>query len=191
MEVEAVGIGPSIHPTALVEDGAIVGADTRIWHRTHVRARSTIGVGCTIGFSVYVDDDVVVGDRCKIQNHVSLYRGVTLEDDVFVGPSATFTNDLHPRAHATDWTVVSTLVGRGASIGANATIVCGTKIGAHAMVGAGSVVTADVAPHALVIGVPARQTGWVCVCGHTLARRGEPVPLVCPVCGRDTDGVGV
>jgi acetyltransferase-like isoleucine patch superfamily enzyme len=191
MEVEVLGGEPMIHPTAIVEDGARIGADTRVWHRCHVRAGSVIGAGCTVGFSVYIDADVVIGDGCKIQNHVSLYRGVTLEDDVFVGPSATFTNDLHPRADAKDWTVVSTLVGRGASIGANATIVCGLKIGPHAMIGAGAVVTSDVAPHALVMGVPARQTGWVCVCGHTLARGGEELPETCPVCGRDTEGVGV
>jgi acetyltransferase-like isoleucine patch superfamily enzyme len=178
-----------IHPSATVEDGAIVGADTKIWHRSHVREGSRIGDRCTVGFSVYVDTQVVVGDGCKIQNHVSLYRGVELEDDVFVGPSATFTNDLHPRASAEEWDVVPTRVRRGASIGANATIVCGVEIGAWAMVAAGAVVTADVPSHALVKGAPARLAGWVCECGQTLARLGEPVPAVCSACGRTTEGV--
>jgi len=132
----------------------------------------------------------VIGDGCKIQNHVSLYRGVTLEDDVFVGPSAVFTNDLHPRAASETWTVVPTWVRTGASVGANATIVCGVEIGAHAMVGAGAVVAADVPAHALVLGAPARVRGWVCICGHTLARTDEPMPPACPACDRPTEGIG-
>jgi len=172
-----------VHPTAIVEDGAVVGPGTAIWHRGHVRDGARIGADCSLGFAVYVDTGVVVGDRCRIQNHVSVYQGVTLEDDVFVGPQATFTNDRFPRAAASEWTVVPTRVRRGASIGANATIVCGVVIGAHAMVGAGAVVTADVPAHALVLGSPARLHGWVCVCGHTLARRGERLPDRCGHCG--------
>jgi UDP-2-acetamido-3-amino-2,3-dideoxy-glucuronate N-acetyltransferase len=186
---EAVHDAPAIHPSATVEDGAIVGPGTRVWHRSHVRAGSVIGAACTIGFAVYVDTEVVVGDGCKIQNHANLYRGLTLGDDVFVGPAVTFTNDLHPRADAGEWTVVPTFVDRGASVGANATVVCGIRIGAHAMVGAGAVVTADVAPHALVMGAPARQVGWVCVCGHTLARTGSTIPDTCASCGRTTEGI--
>jgi UDP-2-acetamido-3-amino-2,3-dideoxy-glucuronate N-acetyltransferase len=180
----------TVHPTAIVEEGATIGPDTRIWHRSHVREGAEIGARCTIGFSVYVDTDVRIGDRCKVQNHVSLYRGVIVEDDVFIGPSVTFTNDLHPRAHAETWTVVPTWVRAGASIGANATVVCGVEIGSHAMVAAGAVVTADVPPHALVLGAPARLVGWVCLCGETLARAGQDIPTTCGVCGRSTAGVG-
>jgi UDP-2-acetamido-3-amino-2,3-dideoxy-glucuronate N-acetyltransferase len=176
----------SIHPMAIVEEGASVGHGTRIWHRSHVRAGSRIGSGCTIGFAVYVDTGVVIGDRCKIQNHVSVYRGVTLEDEVFVGPGATFTNDLYPRADAAAWEVVPTWVRRGASVGANATIVCGVEVGDRSMVGAGSVVTTDVPAHGLVTGSPARLHGWVCFCGRPLARLGEAIPDRCPHCGWDT-----
>lgn len=183
---ELLGADVSIDPTALVEDGAIVGRGTRIWHRSHVRAGSRIGAGCTIGFAVYVDTGVVIGDRCKIQNLVSLYQGVVLEDEVFVGPSVTFTNDRYPRADASAWEVVPTFVRRGASLGANATIVCGVEIGARSMVGAGAVVTDDVPPHALVVGSPARLHGWVCTCGRPLASVGGTLPQRCPACGADT-----
>jgi acetyltransferase-like isoleucine patch superfamily enzyme len=182
-EVEA------IHPSAIVEDGASIGPRTRVWHRSHIRTGSTIGADCTIGFAVYVDVGAVVGDRCKIQNHVSLYRGVVLEADVFVGPSATFTNDLYPRANSQDWEVVPTHVRRGASIGANATVVCGVELGAWSMVGAGSVVTRDVPPHALVAGAPARLHGWVCVCGARLAGVDGALEPTCGRCGRGTSGV--
>jgi acetyltransferase-like isoleucine patch superfamily enzyme len=133
---------------------------------------------------VYVDTGVSIGDRCKIQNHVSLYQGVVLEDEVFVGPSVTFTNDLYPRAQSTDWVVNQTIVRQGASIGANTTVLCGIEIGAWALVAAGSVVSRDVPPHALVVGNPARLRGWVCRCGRPLARTGEPIPRECPACGR-------
>jgi UDP-2-acetamido-3-amino-2,3-dideoxy-glucuronate N-acetyltransferase len=176
----------SVHPTAIVEDGAVVGGGTRIWHRSHLRAGSRIGSGCTIGFAVYVDTGVVIGDRCKIQNHVSVYQGVVLGEDVFVGPGATFTNDLYPRANARTWEVVPTHVGRGASVGANATIVCGVEIGEWSMVGAGSVVTTDVPAHGLVTGAAARLRGWVCACGRPLARVGEAIPDRCAHCGWDT-----
>jgi UDP-2-acetamido-3-amino-2,3-dideoxy-glucuronate N-acetyltransferase len=181
---------PEIHPTAIVEDGAVVGGGTTIWHRSHVRAGSRIGERCKIGFAVYVDTGVRIGDRCKVQNHVSLYQGVTLDDDVFVGPGATFTNDLHPRADAAAWDVVPTLVGGGASVGANATVVCGVEIGSRAMVGAGAVVTQDVPPHGLVVGTPARLWGWVCWNGHPLARVDEPIPERCARCGSGTAGIG-
>jgi acetyltransferase-like isoleucine patch superfamily enzyme len=173
-----------IDPSAIVEDGAIIGPGTRIWHRSHIRDGSRIGADCTLGFAVYVDTGVVIGDRCKIQNHVSVYRGVVLEDEVFVGPSATFTNDLYPRATSASWDVVPTLVRRGASVGANATIICGVELGPWSMVAAGSVLTRDAPPHALMVGAPARQRGWVCACGKFLARVGEIVPGRCPACDR-------
>jgi acetyltransferase-like isoleucine patch superfamily enzyme len=173
-----------IHHTAIVEDGVSIGRGTKIWHRTHVRAGSRIGEDCTIGFAVYIDSGVVIGDRCKIQNHVSVFRGVTLEDEVLVGPSVAFTNDRYPRAGANDWNVVPTHVGRGASIGANATVVCGVELGAWSMVGAAAVVTSDVPPHALVTGAPARVRKWVCVCGWPVADADGPLPRRCPHCGR-------
>jgi UDP-2-acetamido-3-amino-2,3-dideoxy-glucuronate N-acetyltransferase len=173
-----------VHPTAVVEDGAVVGAGTRIWHRSHVRAGCRIGTGCTIGFAVFVDEGVVIGDRCKVQNHASIYRGVVLEDEVFVGPAATFTNDRYPRAGATEWEVVPTSARLGASIGANATVVCGVELGRWSMVAAGAVVTHDVPAHGLVVGAPARLRGWVCACGRVLGRSDGDLPETCPHCGR-------
>jgi UDP-2-acetamido-3-amino-2,3-dideoxy-glucuronate N-acetyltransferase len=176
------------HPTAIVEDGASVGPGTSVWHHAHVRAGSRIGEGASLGKNVYVDADVVLGDRVKVQNNVSIYRGVTIGDDVFLGPSCVFTNDLYPRASADDWTVVPTRVDDGASIGANATIVCGTTIGAWAMVAAGSVVTRDVAPHQLVLGNPAHHHAWVCRRGHIVSRDVAPPPDPddCAQCGEET-----
>lgn len=171
------------HPTAEVEPGAQIGRDTRLWRQVHVRTGASIGVGCNIGKNVFVDEGVRIGDRVKIQNNVSVYRGVTLEDDVFVGPSAVFTNDLRPRAGSTEWTVVPTIVRRGASIGGGAVIVCGHEIGEWAMVAAGAVVTRDVAPHQLVAGNPARHRGWVCRCGQKISDAVEPpAVLTCPTC---------
>jgi UDP-2-acetamido-3-amino-2,3-dideoxy-glucuronate N-acetyltransferase len=178
-----------IHPTATVEAGSQVGSGSKIWHRSHVRAGSRIGADCTIGFSVYVDTGVVIGDRCKIQNHVSIYNGVVLEDDVFVGPAVAFTNDLYPRAASGEWEVVHTRVRHGASLGANATIVCGVELGAWSMIGAGAVVAADVPAHGLMTGSPARLRGWVCVCGRPLARLGDVLPTACTNCGRSSDGL--
>ena len=188
MEPEPTTPGTFVHPTAVVEDGAFVGPGTKIWHRSHVRAGSRIGSECTIGFSVYVDEGARIGDRCKVQNHVSVYRGVLLEDDVFVGPQATFTNDRLPRAAPVTWKVVPTTVRRGASIGANATIICGVELGPWSMVGAGAVVTADVPAYGLVLGSPARLVGWVCECGHRLGRLYERIPDRCLHCGRPSDG---
>lgn len=167
-----------IHPTAIVEPGARVGVGTRIWHWVHVMAGARIGAGCSIGQGCYVGN-VTIGAGCRIQNHVSIYDGVTLEDDVFVGPSCVFTNVVHPRAHVPRKAEYApTLVGRGATLGANATIVCGVTIGPAAFVGAGAVVTRDVPAHALVVGAPARQVGWACACGETL-----PEALACARCG--------
>lgn len=177
------------HATATVEEGADVGQGTRVWHHSHIRAGSRVGSGCTIGFAVYVDAGATIGDRCKIQNHVSVYGGVELADDVFVGPGATFTNDRYPRSDPGGWVLARTFVGRGASIGANATVLPGVELGAWSVVAAGAVVTRDVQPHALVAGNPARQVAWVCRCGRPLARLGGPRPGSCRHCGRGTDGV--
>jgi UDP-2-acetamido-3-amino-2,3-dideoxy-glucuronate N-acetyltransferase len=159
-----------VHPSAEVDPGATIGADTKIWHLAHVRSTATIGEGCVIGRNVYVDAEAVVGNRVKIQNNVSVYHGVTIEDEVFVGPCAVFTNDFRPRAQNPSWEITPTLVKRGASIGANATIVCGIEIGEYAMIAAGSVVTRTVAPNQLVAGNPARHLGWVDAAGNVVSR---------------------
>jgi UDP-2-acetamido-3-amino-2,3-dideoxy-glucuronate N-acetyltransferase len=158
------------HPTAVVESDAI-GADTKIWHFVHVRKGATIGHRCVIGKSAYIDADVVIGDDVKIQNFASIYKGVTLEDFVFIGPAVVFTNDRAPRASLwDDDRLIRTTVKTGASVGANATVICGVVIGEHAMVGAGSVVTHTLPPFSLAYGNPARQHGYVCYCGEKLER---------------------
>jgi UDP-3-O-[3-hydroxymyristoyl] glucosamine N-acyltransferase len=178
-----------VHPTAIVEDGASIGGATKVWHHCHVRAGALIGGSCVLGKNVYVDADVDIGDRVKIQNNVSVYAGVHIADDVFVGPSATFTNDRVPRAFNDQWKVVETWVERGASIGANATIVCGHRLGEYSMVAAGATVTRDVAAHELVGGTPARRIGWVCRCGALVSREEDaPSDLRCGPC-RDADNV--
>ncbi len=163
-----------IHPTAEVEDGAVIGPGTKVWHLGHVRAGARIGAGCTLGRNVFIDAGVTVGDRSKIQNNVSVYAGVSLQDEVFVGPSVVFTNDRRPRAQNPDWEITHTVVRRGASIGANATLVCGVEIGEYAMVAAGSVVTRDVRPYQLVAGNPARHVGWVNRRGEVVSREAQP-----------------
>jgi len=157
------------HETALVDQPATIGDNTKIWHFAHVMSGAKIGTGCSLGQNVYVGAKAVVGNGCKIQNNVSLYDEVILADDVFVGPSAVFTNVVNPRAFVVRKNEYrKTEVARGASIGANATIVCGHNIGEYAFVAAGAVVTKNVAPYALVAGVPARRIGWVCKCGERL-----------------------
>jgi UDP-2-acetamido-3-amino-2,3-dideoxy-glucuronate N-acetyltransferase len=164
----------SVHETAIVDAGAVVGAGTRIWHWTHVSAGARIGAGCSLGQNVFVADDVVIGDNVKIQNNVSVYDAVRLEDDVFCGPSMVFTNVYNPRSAVSRKDEYRpTLVRRGVTLGANCTIVCGVTIGEHAFIGAGSVVNRDVAPHALMVGVPARRAGWMCRCGLRLAGEGD------------------
>lgn len=167
-----------IHATAVVDKPSHVGRDTRIWHFAHVMPGAWIGDRCSIGHACFIGK-VRIGHGCRIQNHVSIFDGVTLEDDVFVGPSCVFTNVVHPRAHVSrKHELGPTLVCRGATLGANSTIVCGVTIGEYAFVGAGAVVTRDVVPYALVVGAPARRVGWACRCGETLAR-----DLACGRCG--------
>ena len=177
--------GVKIHPSAEVAAGSIIGPGTSVWNNAQIREGARIGAWCNIGKDVYIDTGAVIGDRVKIQNGVSVYRGVIVDDDVFLGPHMTFTNDLYPRAFNTDWQIAGTLVKRGASIGANATIVCGHTIGEYAMIAAGSVVTRDVPGHGLVMGNPARLSGYVCRCGHRLIdHTGHPTgTYTCPQCG--------
>lgn len=171
------------HPSAVVEEDVKIGDGTSVWHHAHIRTGAQIGKDCVVGKNVYVDMGVPVGDRCKLQNNVSVFAGVKLGDDVFVGPSATFTNDLTPRAFNTSWTITETTVEHGASIGANATIVCGVTIGSYAMIAAGATVTSDVAAHELVGGTPARTMGWVCFCGAVISRgRSTPLEMFCQSC---------
>lgn len=170
------------HPTAVIDEGARIGDDTKIWHFCHVMSGARIGERCVLGQNVYVGGAAVIGDGCKIQNNVSVYDGVHLADDVFVGPSAVFTNVRHPRAHVSRKDEYEpTRIERGVSIGANATVVCGTTLGEFAFVGAASVVTRDVPAYALVLGNPARQMGWVCRCGERL--EGEGPTYECERCG--------
>lgn len=160
---------PYIHETAVVDPGAQVGTGTRIWHFCHLMPQCQVGSHCNIGQNVFIDNNVVVGNGVKIQNNVSLYNGVVIADDVFIGPSAVFTNVINPRSFIERKTEFRpTRVERGATIGANATVVCGITIGAYALVGAGSVVTKNVVPFALVMGNPARQKGWVSRAGYKL-----------------------
>lgn len=159
-----------VHETAVVDQGAQIGAQSRIWHFCHIMSGAIIGARCTLGQNVYVGGRVVLGDGVKVQNNVSLYDGVVLEDDVFCGPSVVFTNVRTPRSFVSRKAEYRpTRVCRGATLGANATILCGLTIGAYAMIGAGSVLTGEVAPFALLAGVPARQIGWVCRCGERLS----------------------
>jgi UDP-2-acetamido-3-amino-2,3-dideoxy-glucuronate N-acetyltransferase len=168
-----------VHPSAAVDEGAVVGAGSKVWHHAHVMGGARVGRGCSLGQNVFVGRGVRIGDGVKIQNNVSVFEGVELEDDVFCGPSMTFTNVINPRAAIERKDEYRpTLVRRGASLGANCTIVCGVTVGSHALVGAGAVVTKDVPAHAIVVGVPAQQQGWACACGVTLG-----ADLACPGCG--------
>ena len=170
-----------VHETSVVDDGVVIGEGTRIWHFSHIQSGAVIGKHCSLGQNVNVSNNVTIGDGCKLQNNVSLYEGVELEDYVFCGPSCVFTNDLTPRAKYPKGRAgyKKTLIRTGASIGANATIVCGHTVGRWALIGAGAVVASNVPDHALMLGVPARRRGWVCECGQIL-----PDTLRCDQCGR-------
>lgn len=161
-------MGVYIHPTAEVSEQANIGDGTKIWNLAQVRENCTIGENCIISKNVYIDTQVVIGNRVKVQNNVNVYHGVTVEDDVFLGPSMTFTNDFYPRAFNLDWEITHTHIKKGASLGANVTVVCGNTVGEYAMVGSGSVITKDVPDYALMVGNPAKQIGWVCKCGQKL-----------------------
>jgi UDP-2-acetamido-3-amino-2,3-dideoxy-glucuronate N-acetyltransferase len=177
-----------IHESAYVDEGAQVGSGTKIWHFCHVMSGAVIGERCSLGQNVVVMNGTRLGRNCKIQNNVSIYEGVELEDDVFCGPSMVFTNVINPRSHVSRKSEYKrTLVKRGVSIGANATIVCGTTLGEFAFVGAGAVVTKDVPPYALMAGVPARRIGWMCQCGERLSDAGAGR---CAACGTEYERRG-
>ena len=159
-----------VHPTAEISSAALIGEGSTVWHWAQVREGARVGARCTLGKDVYIDVDVVVGDDCKIENFATLYRGVRVGHSVFIGPHVCFTNDTYPRAMSPDWRGCPPQGEDGASIGANSTILCGITIGRNAMVAAGAVVTKDVPPHRLVMGIPAHPVGWVCECGRPVNR---------------------
>jgi UDP-2-acetamido-3-amino-2,3-dideoxy-glucuronate N-acetyltransferase len=185
-----VSIDPAafVHESAYVDDGAVIGAGTKVWHFCHVLGGAVIGAGCSLGQNVVVMSGTRMGDNVKVQNNVSIYEGVELEADVFCGPSMVFTNVINPRSHVSrKHEYRRTLVRRGATIGANATIVCGATLGEYAFIGAGAVVASDVPAYALMVGVPARRIGWMCQCGERLPDRGVGH---CAACGTayESDG---
>ncbi len=174
----------SAHDTAVVDEGCTIGKGTKIWHFSHIMKEAVIGENCNIGQNVVVSPGVILGNNVKVQNNVSIYTGVICEDDVFLGPSMVFTNISNPRSAVIRRDqYVTTMVRRGASIGANATIVCGNEIGEYSLIGAGAVITKNVKPFALVVGNPGRQTGWVSEYGHKLAFNSDGM-AVCPESGQ-------
>jgi len=178
-----------VHESSYVDDGAKIGNGTKIWHFSHVMPGAVIGERCNLGQNVVVMPGTKIGNNVKIQNNVSIYEGVELEDDVFCGPSCVFTNVLNPRSHVSRKNEYRrTLVKRGGSIGANATIVCGVTLGEYAFVGAGAVVTSDVPPYGLMVGVPARRVGWMCQCGERL--HPDAGRAACGVCGASYEESG-
>jgi UDP-2-acetamido-3-amino-2,3-dideoxy-glucuronate N-acetyltransferase len=171
------------HPSACIDDGACIGEGAKVWHFCHISSDARLGECCILGQNVFVDRGVIIGDRCKIQNNVSVYKGVTLEDEVFCGPSCVFTNVVTPRAGVERKSEFApTLIKKGATIGANATIICGTTVGRYALIGAGAVVSRDVPDFALVLGVPGRVAGWVCSCGEVLCHLGDTGRHACHRC---------
>ena len=178
-----------VHPSSFVDEGAVVGAGTKIWHFCHVMPGAVVGARCSVGQNCVIMPGTRLGDNCKLQNNVSIYEGVVLEDDVFCGPSMVFTNIGTPRSHVNRrGEYERTLVRQGASIGANATIVCGVTLGRYCFIGAGAVVTSDVSDFALMVGVPARRVGWMCQCGERLPATGAE--LRCEACGATYREVG-
>lgn len=174
------------HPSSVIDPGAEIGAGTKIWHFCHIMGESAIGENCNLGQNVFVASGVKIGTNVKIQNNVSIYTGVILEDDVFLGPSMVFTNVINPRSHVNRQDEYQeTLVKRGATIGANATIVCGVTLGEFSFVGAGAVVTRDIPAYGLVFGNPGKLQGWVCSCGERLEfiRKGDSLKAACESCG--------
>ncbi len=177
-----------IHETATIEQNVKIGEKTRVWQHVQIRPDAVIGKNCSIGKNVFIDRGVIIGNNVKIQNGVNIYSGVIIGDDVFLGPDSVFTNDLQPRAFLDDWKIIKTILRKGCSIGANATIVCGNVIGAYSMVGAGAVVTQDVAPFSLVMGNPARIIGMVCKNGHRMEqinKINEKVKFSCSLCNEE------
>jgi len=175
-----------VHPTAVVDKTAIIGDGTKVWHFVHVRENAEIGRECVLGHSVYVDKEVKIGNCVKLENRATVYRGVKIEDKVFVGPHVTFTNDPYPRSFSTDWRIVPTFVKEGASIGAGAVVMCGVTIGKYAMIGAGSVVTKDIPSHAIAYGNPAKVRGFACKCGRKLKEEKKKhgfILMSCSFCG--------
>ena len=173
-----------IHPTTCIDNDVHIGTGTRVWHFSHITSGAKIGQNCTLGQNTFIGSGVRIGNSCKLQNNVSVYEGVTLEDGVFCGPSCVFTNDPNPRAlYPKKGLYKSTTVKRGASIGANATIVCGVTIGRYAFVGAGSLVSTNVPDYGLVYGVPASLRGWMCECGSKISFENEI--SICPTCQRE------
>ena len=186
--------GALVHESSYVDEGARIGKGTRVWHFCHIMHDAEIGEQCSLGQNVVVMPGVVLGRNVKVQNNVSIYEGVRCEDDVFLGPSAVFTNVVNPRSHVSrKHEYRPTLVKRGATVGANATVVCGHDLGEYSFVAAGAVVTRTVPPHALVAGVPARVTGWMCACGERLPLAARPIGEVrvsCAACGSTYEGAG-
>ncbi len=181
-----------VHESSYADEGCEIGAGTKIWHFSHVMAGARIGERCNIGQNVVISPEVTIGNNVKIQNNVSVYTGVILEDDVFCGPSMVFTNVVNPRSHVSRKDEYrQTLVKRGASLGANCTVVCGNTIGAYAFVGAGAVITKDIPDYAQVVGNPGRVSGWVCECGVKLASGATaPARVTCAACQRRYAAVG-
>ena len=177
-----------VHESSYVDAGAVIGQGTKVWHFCHILPGAVIGERCSFGQNVVVMNGVRVGNNVKVQNNVSLYEGVELEDDVFCGPSMVFTNVLNPRSHVSrKHEYQKTLVRRGTSIGANATIVCGVTLGEYSFIGAGAVVARDVLPYALMVGIPARRVGWMCQCGERLPDAGAGT---CTACGSTYERAG-
>jgi UDP-2-acetamido-3-amino-2,3-dideoxy-glucuronate N-acetyltransferase len=176
----------TIHESCYIDEPCVIGAGTKIWHFSHVMKNCRIGEKCNLGQNVVVSPDVTLGNNVKVQNNVSIYTGVTIEDDVFCGPSMVFTNILIPRSEIIRRDeYLKTVIRRGASMGANCTIVCGTEVGKYALIGSGAVVSKDVPDYALMVGVPAKRIGWVCRCGYTLQGNDPGQTLQCRECGNE------